>query len=109
MDQDARNAAGPDEAAAIQRKSAQLRQQKLDSLQTACQQSCPTHAIVFGNLNATVDPIHEFSPDHLSEAAQLKRLPLNYTLLDDLTTQPRTSYLARIVNPNPAIAKESDL
>jgi Fe-S-cluster-containing dehydrogenase component len=106
MDEEARNAAGSDEAAAIQRKSAVLRQQRLDSLQTACQQACPTQAIVFGNLNAKVDPIHDYSPDHLSNVAQLKRQPLNYSLLADLTTQPRTTYLARIQNPNPTIEKE---
>jgi len=33
----------------------------------------------------------------------LKQQPHNYTLLEDLTTRPRTSYLARIVNPNPAL------
>ena len=77
----------------------------LDTLQTACQQACPTQAIVFGNLNPTVDPIHEVSPDHLSEVAQLKRQPLNYSLLADLTTQPRTTYLARIQNPNPALTE----
>ncbi len=106
MDEEARQAAGSDEAAAIQRKSAELRQQKLDGLQTACQQACPTQAIVFGNLNAKLDPIHEFSTDHLSKVAQLKRQPLNYSLLAELTTQPRTTYLARIQNPNPAIEKE---
>src|SRR5579872_6471905 len=106
MDEQARSAASPDEAAAIQRKSAELRQQKLDTLQTACQQACPTQAIIFGNLNAKVDPIHELSPDHLSKVAQLKRQPLDYSLLAELTTQPRTTYLARIQNPNPALAKE---
>jgi MoCo/4Fe-4S cofactor protein with predicted Tat translocation signal len=106
MDEQARNAGDPDEAAVIQRKSAELRQQKLDGLQTACQQACPTQAIVFGNLNAKVDPIHEVSPDHLSDVARLKLHPLDYSLLAELTTQPRTTYLARIQNPNPALAGE---
>jgi molybdopterin-containing oxidoreductase family iron-sulfur binding subunit len=107
MDEQARNAGNPDEAAAIQGKSAGLRQQKLDTLQTACQQACPTQAIVFGNLNPVVDPIHDISPQHLSKVAQLKRHPLNYSLLAELTTQPRTTYLARIQNPNPALAKDA--
>jgi molybdopterin-containing oxidoreductase family iron-sulfur binding subunit len=106
MDEQARKATSPEEAAAIQQKSAGLRQQKLDSLQTACQQACPTRAIIFGNLNTRLDPIHDYSPDHLSEVAQLKRQPLDYSLLSELTTQPRTTYLARIQNPNPAITNE---
>jgi molybdopterin-containing oxidoreductase family iron-sulfur binding subunit len=106
MDEEARNAPSSNEAATIQRKSAELRQQKLDALQTACQQACPARAIVFGNLNAAVDPIHEFSPEHLSQVARLKRQPLNYSLLAELTTQPRTTYLARIQNPNPALSEE---
>lgn len=105
MDEEAKGASDLAQAAAIQRKSAELRQHLLDTLQTACQQACPTQAIVFGNLNPTVDPIHEVSPDHLSEVAQLKRQPLNYSLLADLTTQPRTTYLARIQNPNPALTE----
>src|SRR6185312_2669467 len=59
---------------------------------TACQAACPTQAIVFGNIN-----------DPNSKVAQLKRTPLNYTLLGDLNTRPRTTYLAAIRNPNPAV------
>jgi len=106
MDAQARAAADPAAASAIQQQSAQQRQKLLDNLQTACQQACPTRAIIFGNLNAAVDPIHDYDRDHLSEVAQLKKLPLDYSLLADLTTQPRTTYLARIQNPNPALAKE---
>jgi molybdopterin-containing oxidoreductase family iron-sulfur binding subunit len=106
MDDAAKSAADPAEAESIQRRSAEQRQKKLDSLQTACQQACPTQAIVFGNLNPTVDPIHGYTPEYLSPVAQLKRQPLQYSLLDDLTTQPRTTYLACIQNPNPALAEE---
>lgn len=59
---------------------------------TACQQSCPTRAIVFGNIN-----------DENSEVRSLKETPLNYAVLDELATQPRTTYLAKVTNPNPAI------
>ncbi|HEX2554981.1 MAG TPA: TAT-variant-translocated molybdopterin oxidoreductase [Microvirga sp.] len=52
---------------------------------TACQQACPTQAIVFGDAN-----------DADSAVARLKRSPRNYALLGDLNTQPRTTYLARI-------------
>jgi len=59
---------------------------------TACAQACPTEAIVFGDLN-----------DPNSRVAQLKREPTDYTLLPELNTRPRTTYLATIKNPNPEI------
>jgi molybdopterin-containing oxidoreductase family iron-sulfur binding subunit len=59
---------------------------------TACQAACPTQAIVFGNLN-----------DPTSRAAQLREHPLNYGLLTELNTRPRTTYLARLRNPNPTL------
>jgi molybdopterin-containing oxidoreductase family iron-sulfur binding subunit len=61
---------------------------------TACQQTCPTDAIVFGNLN-----------DANAKVVQLKRSNLMYGLLADLTTRPRTTYLARVTNPNPELNK----
>jgi len=60
---------------------------------TACQQACPTKAIVFGDIN-----------DHDSEVAKLKHESRSYGLLAvELNTRPRTTYLAQINNPNPAI------
>ncbi len=59
-------------------------------IQTACQQSCPSQAIVFGNIN-----------DKGSRVAKLKAEELNYSLLGDLNTRPRTTYLASLRNPNP--------
>ena len=61
-------------------------------IQTACQQVCPTNAIVFGDLN-----------DANSQVVKLKAEPTNYRLLEELDTQPRTSYLAKLRNPNPKI------
>jgi molybdopterin-containing oxidoreductase family iron-sulfur binding subunit len=61
-------------------------------IKTACQQACPTDAIVFGNIN-----------DPESRVAQLKAEAHNYGLLAELGTRPRTSYLGAVKNPNPAL------
>ncbi|HEX8891375.1 MAG TPA: TAT-variant-translocated molybdopterin oxidoreductase [Pyrinomonadaceae bacterium] len=62
---------------------------------TACQAVCPTEAIVFGNIN-----------DPNSRVSQLKREQRNYSLLADLNTQPRTTYLAVLKNPNQEITEK---
>jgi len=58
----------------------------------ACQQACPTDDIAFGNIN-----------DPNSEVSNIKAQNRDYALLGELNLQPRTSYGAKLRNPNPAI------
>jgi molybdopterin-containing oxidoreductase family iron-sulfur binding subunit len=59
---------------------------------TACAQACPTQAIIFGDIN---------NPD--SQVAKYKKQGHNYSVLAFLNVLPRTSYLARVRNPNEAL------
>jgi MoCo/4Fe-4S cofactor protein with predicted Tat translocation signal len=63
---------------------------------TACQSACPSEAIVFGDLN-----------DPESAVVAAKASVLDYKLLEELNTVPRTSYLARVGNPHPDVASAS--
>jgi MoCo/4Fe-4S cofactor protein with predicted Tat translocation signal len=60
---------------------------------TACQQACPTDAIVFGNMN-----------DPKSRVVKRKAEEREYRVLEDLNYRPRTSYTAGVINPNAELA-----
>ncbi len=61
-------------------------------IQTACQQTCPTGAIVFGDLN-----------DPSAVVSKRSNLPRSYAVLEELNNRPRVAYLARITNPHPEL------
>ena len=63
------------------------------AVRTACQQTCPTSAIVFGDIN-----------DPESAVVAARNHPLAYAVLEETGAAPRTRYLARLTNPNPDLA-----
>ncbi len=62
-----------------------------NAVRTACQDACPTNAIVFGNLKNEEDDVTKIQTTN----------PRAYTLLKYIGTRPRTLYLAKVRNPNP--------
>jgi MoCo/4Fe-4S cofactor protein with predicted Tat translocation signal len=86
----------------IQRISAARIQSKIDDrkirdgeIKTACQQVCPAEAIIFGDLS-----------DPNSRVSKWKSRSLNFSMLGELNTRPRTTYLAKLRNPNPGLSSK---
>src|SRR5438876_12232517 len=69
-----------------------------DSFTTACAQACPMEAIVFGDIK-----------DPESRVSKMKKQDRNYRLLEYLNVNTRTSYLARIRNPNPKMPDAANI
>ena len=63
-------------------------------IKTACQQTCPTQAITFGDLNSSTSQITQKHAD-----------PRTYSILDILYIKPRTAYMARIRNYHPDLVE----
>jgi molybdopterin-containing oxidoreductase family iron-sulfur binding subunit len=104
MDIEKATAQAADETVAPEDREAakQRRHEVMRELQTACQQSCPTEAIVFGDINYT-DP-----QGRKAWVTRLKETPLNYGVLTELNTQPRTTYLPRLRNPHPDLPRQAE-
>lgn len=69
-----------------------------NEITTACQDVCPTQAIVFGDIQNTESDVHR---NHAN--------PRAYALLEELNVYPRTRYLARVTNPHPALVDETSV
>ena len=75
------------------RSKREYKELKDGDIKTACQQTCPADAIVFGDVN-----------DLNSQVSKLTRTDRRFGLLAELGTRPRTTYLGKVRNPNPEMA-----
>lgn len=77
----------------LSRKETGSRKPEDGAVKTACQQACPADAISFGDLT-----------DRESVVSQHKMNERNYVMLEEINVRPRTSYLAKLRNPNPELS-----
>jgi molybdopterin-containing oxidoreductase family iron-sulfur binding subunit len=75
------------------RAKRELREVRDGEIRTACQQTCPANAIVFGDVN-----------DPNSQVSTWSRVDRRFGLLQELGTRPRTTYLGKVRNLNPEMA-----
>lgn len=80
---------------ATERQAAERDGRPMGEVVTACQSACPTRAIRFGDLAEPGSPI-----------AELRKDPRHYALMEELNTRPRTTYLANLRSPNPALKED---
>jgi molybdopterin-containing oxidoreductase family iron-sulfur binding subunit len=73
----------------------ELRELKDGEIRTACQQTCPADAIVFGDLNDDKNP---------TAVMRWTKTDRRFGLLAEVGTRPRTTYLGKVRNPNPEMA-----
>jgi Fe-S-cluster-containing dehydrogenase component/anaerobic selenocysteine-containing dehydrogenase len=75
------------------RSKREYRDVKDGEIRTACQQTCPADAIVFGDIN-----------DPSSAVTRLTRTDRRFALLGEIGTRPRTTHLGKVRNLNPEMA-----
>ncbi len=75
-------------------------------IRTACQQACPADAITFGNINDPEAAVTKLrgTVDRKTGDLVTAGSPLHYAMLSELNVKPRTTYLAKIRNPNPELS-----
>jgi molybdopterin-containing oxidoreductase family iron-sulfur binding subunit len=75
------------------------RQFKDGDVESACQQACPTEAIVFGNVNDTTS--------HISQM-RVQNPQRTFYVIEQIHTLPNINYLAKIRNTEEIIIKEEN-
>jgi molybdopterin-containing oxidoreductase family iron-sulfur binding subunit len=67
------------------------------NVKTACQEACPSNAIIFGNVN-----------DKESEIAKYREHNLAYSVLEEIKVLPNVTYIAKLRNVNEPLHKKEE-